>query len=106
MITLYAKRGCIHCERAKALLDKLELPFKTLYPNKDELVALTGLPSPTYPQVYDGERRVGGFDDLQKYLGFHRPPGATWRPPGAARTGRHAQIQALARRLRSALSHL
>lgn len=106
MITVYSKEGCIWCERAATLLQKLRIPFKKVPTSKDGLEALTGLESPTYPQVYDGRRRVGGFDDLRKYLGLYRVEGATWRPPGAARTKRHKKIHALARRMRTALSHL
>ena len=83
MFTLYMKQDCPYSENARKLLTHFGYVFKLYYPTKDELRQITGLPNPTYPQVYDGTTRLGGYDDLQKYLGLARQRGARWKPPTA-----------------------
>lgn len=48
---------CPYCDRAKALLNRLEIPYVEI---KGELP--TGLE--TYPQIYFGLQHIGGCDDL------------------------------------------
>lgn len=67
-ITMYATAVCPYCIRAEALLkskgvtaiDKIRVDLDPSI--KDEMIAKTG--RRTVPQIYIGERHVGGYDDL------------------------------------------
>jgi glutaredoxin 3 len=67
-ITMYATAVCPYCQRAEALLRKkgvadLEKIRVDLDPSrKDEMIAKTG--RRTVPQIFIGERHIGGCDDL------------------------------------------
>lgn len=67
-ITIYATGWCGWCNRAKALLrargvdDWKEIDVESLPGGWAELTERTG--GRTVPQIYIGERRIGGFDDL------------------------------------------
>ncbi len=68
-ILVYSSTFCPYCSAAKALLERKGVPFSEV--NLDELppsetervVQLTG--RTTVPQVFIGDRHVGGFTDLQ-----------------------------------------
>ena len=67
-ITMYATAVCPYCIRAEALLkskgvsaiDKIHVDLDPQI--KDQMIAKTG--RRTVPQIYIGERHVGGYDDL------------------------------------------
>lgn len=67
-ITMYATAVCPYCIRAEALLkskgvtaiDKIRVDLDPSV--KDAMIARTG--RRTVPQIYIGERHVGGYDDL------------------------------------------
>lgn len=66
-ITMYATAYCPYCQRAEALLkskgaaiDKIMVDAEPA--RKDEMIRLTG--RRTVPQIFIGERHVGGCDDL------------------------------------------
>ena len=66
-VRIYTKKPCPYCDQAKQLLRQLSIPFEEtdLTGRYDELAALvqkTGLK--TVPQIFFGERFIGGFDDL------------------------------------------
>ncbi len=66
-ITVYSKAFCPYCVRAKALLTRKGVAFEEIpVEGKDELrtwlVEQTG--QMTVPQVFAGDRSLGGFSDL------------------------------------------
>ncbi|HET9553653.1 MAG TPA: glutaredoxin 3 [Anaeromyxobacteraceae bacterium] len=66
-ITVYSKENCPYCVRAKALLTRKGVPFEEIkVEGKDELrtwlVEQTG--QMTVPQIFAGERSLGGFSDI------------------------------------------
>ena len=72
MFTIVGTQQCPYCLRAKALLDRNNIPYGYLdvthdYAQKDKLRE-QGLK--TVPQIWhtDTNEHVGGFDDLVVYL--------------------------------------
>jgi len=69
-ILMYCTRVCPYCIRAEQLLAKKGVVPDTIEKirvddqpeRRDEMIRLTG--RRTVPQIYIGERHVGGFDDL------------------------------------------
>lgn len=66
-ITLYSKPDCPFCDRAKALLARkgqtwTEIDIEAQPGKRDEMIQRTG--RRTVPQIYIGDRHVGGSDDL------------------------------------------
>jgi len=66
-VTIYTKPFCPYCDRALALLSrkgaKVTEFVAAMDPDrKAEMVRLSG--RTTYPQIFIGERHVGGCDDL------------------------------------------
>ncbi len=67
-ITLYSKSACPFCERAKALLASkgqrfTEIDVEADPATLDEMLARSG-GQRTVPQIFIGERHIGGFDEL------------------------------------------
>jgi glutaredoxin 3 len=69
-VLMYSTRVCSYCVRAERLLakkgiasDQIEKIFVDEHPEeRDEMMRRTG--RRTVPQIYIGDRHVGGFDDL------------------------------------------
>jgi len=66
-IIIYTAPNCSYCERAKQLFKKKGASFEEirldLHPEKrDEMLEKSGLQS--VPQIFIGEKHIGGFDDL------------------------------------------
>jgi glutaredoxin 3 len=69
-ILMYCTRVCPYCVRAEQLLakkgfsgDRIEKIQVDDFPEKrEEMVRITG--RRTVPQIFIGERHVGGFDDM------------------------------------------
>lgn len=66
-VTVYSTRVCAYCERAKALLEAKQVPYTEVLVDLDpgkrvEMVQKSG--RRTVPQIFIGERHVGGFDEL------------------------------------------
>lgn len=66
-VRVYTKSHCPFCVRAKALLAKKGVPFEEIdAESQDELrvwlAETTG--QRTLPQIFAGERSLGGFSDL------------------------------------------
>lgn len=67
-VTIYSTRVCAYCARAKALLSAKHAPYREilidLEPGKrEEMLAKSG-GRRTVPQIFIGDRHVGGFDEL------------------------------------------
>lgn len=66
-VTVYSKDHCPYCVRAKALLTRKGVSFEEISVEgrdelRDWLVEATG--QRTVPQVFVGERSLGGFSDV------------------------------------------
>lgn len=66
-ILVYATEWCPYCRRARSLLDRKRVPYTVLDVNRnpdlwDEIARRTG--RDTVPQIFVGDRHVGGCDDL------------------------------------------
>lgn len=66
-ITIYTKPTCPYCEMAKRLLAAkgqswTEIDVEADSARRDEMIRRSG--RSTVPQIWIGERHVGGFDDL------------------------------------------
>jgi thioredoxin reductase (NADPH) len=66
-ITMYTKETCPYCDSAKRLLAAkgqtwTEIDIETEPARRDEMIERSG--RRTVPQIWIGERHVGGFDDL------------------------------------------
>ncbi|HXF80388.1 MAG TPA: glutathione peroxidase [Usitatibacter sp.] len=68
--TIFAKEGCPHCARAKALLEKNGLVYEEVALGKgitsSTLRAVSG--KGTAPQVFIGGKLIGGADDLERHF--------------------------------------
>ena len=67
-ITVYSTGWCPYCERARALLERKGLPFREIKVDEDPVERQAMLARSggrrTVPQIFIGERHVGGFDEL------------------------------------------
>jgi glutaredoxin 3 len=67
-VVIYSKPWCPYCVRAKALLEKYgfndikEIDIELNEEMRDFMIDKTGRTS--VPQIFIGERHIGGFDDL------------------------------------------
>ena len=66
-VTVYSTRVCPYCVRAKALLDSKHIPYTEVMVDVDrerlaEMMQKSG--RRTVPQIFVGDRHVGGCDDL------------------------------------------
>jgi glutaredoxin 3 len=69
-IVIYTKPFCPYCSRAMALLDRKGAKYEEIVAAMDadkrrEMMQRSGGRS-TYPQIFIGERHVGGCDDLHE----------------------------------------
>jgi glutaredoxin 3 len=66
-VTIYSTRVCPYCVRAKALLDDKHVAYTEVLVDQDperrvEMMQKSG--RRTVPQIFVGDRHVGGFEDL------------------------------------------
>ncbi|MGH6923947.1 MAG: glutaredoxin 3 [Propylenella sp.] len=66
-VTIYTRRFCGYCTAAKALLTEKGISFQEIDASGDpakreEMIARSG--RFTFPQIFVGERHVGGYTDL------------------------------------------
>lgn len=66
-ITIYSSSSCAYCVRAKQLLQARGAQYKEINVDDDastrfSLMERTG--RRTVPQIFIGERHIGGYDDL------------------------------------------
>ena len=68
--TVFSRKGCPYCAKAKDLLRAAGIEFEELVLNKDytdrTLRAVTG--RTTFPQVFIGGKHIGGSDELEAWL--------------------------------------
>jgi len=73
-VVIFAKPGCPHCARAKALLEAHDIRYDEIslggHIRSSTLRAVSG--SGTWPQVFIGGRLIGSADDLETYFGERR----------------------------------
>ena len=67
-VTIYTTGWCPYCERARGLLTKKDLVFREFNVDEDadsreEMIARSG-GRRTVPQIFIGDRHIGGYDDL------------------------------------------
>ncbi len=67
-VIIYTKPGCPYCSAAKALLSKKDVDFTEIVASNDpekkqEMIQKSG-GRMTFPQVFVGEKHIGGSDDL------------------------------------------
>ncbi len=67
-VTLYATGWCPYCDRARGLLQRKGVPYSEVKVDEDPAQRDTMLKRSggrrTVPQIFIGDRHVGGFDDL------------------------------------------
>jgi glutaredoxin 3 len=67
-IVMYSAGWCPYCDRARALLARKGLAFREIKvdesPGERETMLARSGGRRTVPQIFIGERHVGGFDDL------------------------------------------
>lgn len=67
-ITIYSTENCPYCVRARMLLDAKSLTYNEIKidkdPNKREEMLAKSNGLYTVPQIFIGERHIGGFDQL------------------------------------------
>jgi len=67
-IVMYSTGWCPYCDRARGLLARKGLTFREIKVDEDPLERQAMLARSggrrTVPQIFIGERHVGGFDDL------------------------------------------
>ena len=71
MNKIYTTQTCPWCQRAKLLLDKRGIAYTEIDVSTDralqiEMMQRSGRQS--VPQIFFGEKHVGGYDDLVAYL--------------------------------------
>jgi glutaredoxin 3 len=67
-VVMYSTTWCPYCERARALLQRKSVAYREIKldedpAERDTMLALSG-GRRTVPQIFIGDRHVGGFDDL------------------------------------------
>jgi glutaredoxin 3 len=87
---MYATRWCPFCVAARRLLDSLGVDFDEIDVADDpgrraEMVELSG--RHTVPQIWIGDRHVGGFDDLNELYHTGKLERLLAEVAPAARTG-------------------
>jgi glutaredoxin-like protein len=69
-VVIFAKPGCPHCARAKALLESRGYRYDEISLGKhitsSTLRAVSG--NATWPQVFIGGKLIGNADDLEVYF--------------------------------------
>ena len=67
-VTIYSKFYCPYCARAKALLDKKGVTYTEIEVAHDlklQAEMIERSQRRTVPQIFFGDRHIGGSDDLQ-----------------------------------------
>jgi glutaredoxin-like protein len=69
-VTVFSRKGCPHCVRAKQALEVADIAFEELVLNKDftdrTLRAVTA--RRTFPQIFVNGELIGGADELETWL--------------------------------------
>ncbi len=69
-VTLFTREGCPFCVRAKGMLRDAGIEFEELVLNRDytDRTLRAVASATTYPQVFIDGKRIGGSEELQKWL--------------------------------------
>ncbi len=72
-VTIFGRASCGYCTRARQLCEINELPYRYVDIveegiSKEDLSKTIGKPVYTVPQIFVGQRHVGGFDQFSEYL--------------------------------------
>ena len=72
-ITIYSKRNCIYCDKAKAMVKNLGLTYEEKMFGKDfnspeELYKAVGKQVRTMPQIQIDEKLIGGYNQLIEHF--------------------------------------
>jgi glutaredoxin 3 len=68
-VVMYSTASCPWCVHAKQLLERLEIPYEEIRVDSDESLRLHMekiSQRRTVPQIFIGDKHVGGFDDLKR----------------------------------------
>jgi glutaredoxin-like protein len=69
-VSVFSRRGCAYCAKAKGLLKEAGLEFEELLLNRDftdrTLRAISAVT--TFPQIFIDGQHIGGADDLEKWF--------------------------------------
>ena len=81
MYKIFTKPNCIYCDKAKALLKKLNIPYEEYklsttmegsdseYPvTIDQMFEMIGKQVRSMPQIMNNEKHIGGYTDLREYF--------------------------------------
>ncbi len=71
--TVFGRPGCGFCVRAKEVLEKKSMNYRYVDIHaegitREDLEKTVGKPVETVPQVFHGQRYIGGFQELDAYL--------------------------------------
>lgn len=68
-IVMYSTTICPYCDRARALLQRKHASFREIkvdvQPEQRDIMLQRSGGRRTVPQIFIGERHIGGFDDLR-----------------------------------------
>ena len=67
VVTMYVSDWCPYCQRAKGLLKQKQVEFNEINVEEDEKSReemMTRSNRRTVPQIFIGDKHVGGFDEL------------------------------------------
>jgi glutaredoxin 3 len=67
-VTMYSTGWCPYCDRARALLERKGVAFREVKVDEDDKARAVMLEKSggrrSVPQIFVGDRHVGGYDDL------------------------------------------
>lgn len=69
-VTVYSMKSCPYCVSAKQLLESRNVPFEEILVDYDDDAMWEAMEKrsgmKTVPQIFCGDRLIGGFPELQK----------------------------------------
>ena len=68
MIEIFSKEGCNLCDEAARLCTENGVEYKKILIGRDELEKKVGSRIDAFPQVFNGEKRIGTFFDFEDWL--------------------------------------
>ncbi|HXH76081.1 MAG TPA: glutaredoxin domain-containing protein [Bacteriovoracaceae bacterium] len=74
-IAIFTKRGCAYCARVKELLSQYKMPYEEVILTEHfSIKTVKAISDSTkLPQVFINGRKVGGAEELEKYLNVEGP---------------------------------
>lgn len=70
MIVVYGKPKCNYCDMAKQLLEAKSIGFKYIDVEEDDdaLAFIVSSGHKTVPQIFEGDKHIGGYTELDHYI--------------------------------------